>query len=227
MSGIRAQKKRQTRKAILQAAVQLFSEKGFDGTSIAELARAAKVGKGTIYSYFQTKQEIFLAFCEEEIDFVFNRLAKQTDPDAPLLEQIMALSMAQFDFVTQNREFGRIYSRETTFPKEQTADKCRDIDSGYLRRVTNILERARQRGELRNDSHLLLAVAHFHALYLLALSAWYSGYAESREEMEGFLRELCLQALNGLADQPLNYEPNRELLDKFTRLFQETEEDSP
>lgn len=224
MPGIRAKKKRQTRQAILQAAVRLFTRKGYEKTSITELARAAGIGKGTIYSYFATKQEIFLAFCEEEIEFAFARLSEQTDPDAPLLDQMMTLAMAQFDFVTRNREFGRIYARETAFPREQTAARCRELDSSYLRRVAAILERARQRGELRIDTHLLLAVAHFHALYMLALSAWYSGYAETREEMAGFLRELVLQAIGGLAAQPLPLDRNLELLGKFTRLFQETGE---
>ena len=43
---------------------------------------------GTIYGYFGTKHEIFLAFCEEEIDFAFNRLEKEVDGDAPLIDQL-------------------------------------------------------------------------------------------------------------------------------------------
>jgi AcrR family transcriptional regulator len=56
MPGIREVKKRKKRNAIMEAAVRLFSEKGFEKTSIEQLARTAGIGKGTIYSYFQTKR---------------------------------------------------------------------------------------------------------------------------------------------------------------------------
>ena len=42
----------------MHAAANLFREKGFEKTSIEELARAAGIGKGTIYGYFQTKSDI-------------------------------------------------------------------------------------------------------------------------------------------------------------------------
>ncbi len=48
MPGIREQKKRKKRNAIMEAAVRLFREKGFDKTSIEQLARAAGIGKGTL-----------------------------------------------------------------------------------------------------------------------------------------------------------------------------------
>ena len=62
MAGLREQKKERTKGAILDAALKLFTRKGYENTSIEELAAEAGVGKGTIYSYFKTKSEIFLAF---------------------------------------------------------------------------------------------------------------------------------------------------------------------
>jgi AcrR family transcriptional regulator len=79
MSGIRTQKKQQTRKAIIDAAIGLFTEKGFDQTSMEELARVAGVGKSTIYGYFKAKEEIFLAYCEAELDFAFAALDRKLD----------------------------------------------------------------------------------------------------------------------------------------------------
>ncbi|MCI5145255.1 MAG: TetR/AcrR family transcriptional regulator, partial [Candidatus Electrothrix sp. AR3] len=65
MTGLREQKKKETRAAIMEAALTLFGERGYEHTSIAALAKAAGIGKGTIYSYFKSKNEILLAFCEE------------------------------------------------------------------------------------------------------------------------------------------------------------------
>ncbi len=198
MSGVRAAKKKETRRAIMQAAVELFAEKGFEGTSIEDLARAAGVGKGTVYGYFQDKNEIFLAFCEEELDYTFGVLSEKTDPDASLIEQLMTLFMTQFHVVTENREFGRHLIREMAFPRAGDAHKSKDLDARYLEAVGAILDRAQKRGELREGYDPFLATAHFYSLYLIALSGFYSGYVSTIEEVEASLRELIRQTIEGL-----------------------------
>lgn len=217
MSGLRATKKRQTRKAILAAAIKLFTERGFDETSIEELAREAGIGKGTIYGYFATKQEIFLAFCEEEIEYVFARLEQEVNPQAPLLDQIVFLAMSQFDFVTQNREFGRLFCREMTFPREHTAEKSRELDARYLSKVLDIITRAQQRGELKPAVDPLLALANFHSFYLMTLSGWYSGYLETREKVQVMLRALCWQSLSGWGTGDLEPQADQSIIDQIKR----------
>ena len=215
MTGLRETKKRATRKAIITAAVQLFSEKGFEGTSMDELAKAAGVGKGTIYGYFQTKREIFMAFCEEELDYALDAVAEANDPDAPLLEQLVTLFMSQFDFVTANRDFGRIILREMMYPDEETADKSQELVDRYLTGVGEILDRATARGELKSDLSKLITIGHLYAIYNIAVHAWYANDLQSRTEVEVLLRSMLLQALNGLAPQPVAADIDTDVLNTF------------
>ncbi|WP_432822230.1 TetR/AcrR family transcriptional regulator [Trichloromonas sp.] len=201
MGGIRETRKRETRQAIIEAAVSLFSEKGFEKTSIEAIARMAGIGKGTIYGYFRAKEEIFLAFCEDEIDYAFGMLAEKNDPQAPLLEQLVILFMSQFRFVTRNREFGRLLAREIAFPREVNREKSRDMDARYLQGLGMLLSGARQRGELKPSVDNLLATGHLYAIYLLMLSCWYSGYLVEEQEVEASLRALLHQALSGLGER--------------------------
>jgi AcrR family transcriptional regulator len=198
MTGIRTAKKNKTRHAILQAAIRLFGEKGVDNTSIEELAAAAEIGKGTIYGYYQTKDQIFLAFCEEEIDYAFSVLQEHTDPDAPILEQLMTLFMSQFRFVTENSEFGRHMVREMAFPKAAVSAASKELEKRYLGAIGEILEKAKARNELRRDCDSFLATGHFYGLYLVALSGWYTGYLRDHDEVEKSLRAIFVQALEGL-----------------------------
>jgi len=199
MSGVRARKKQQTRKAIIDAAIRLFAEKGFEQTSMDELARAAGVGKGTIYGYFKAKEEIFLAYCEAEIDFAFAALDRKLDEDAPLVEQLVAQMMGQIIFVTKNREFGRIFAREMAFPGEKTPLASRDLDLRYLGKLEEVLGRAQERGELAKESDKILLIGHFHALYMVVLSSFYWGDVNSLESAETFAHALVLQVLHGPA----------------------------
>jgi AcrR family transcriptional regulator len=201
MSGRRAVKKNKTRQAILEAAIRLFSERGVENTSIEELAAAAGIGKGTIYGYFQNKDEIFLAFCEEEIDYAFNAVAEQRDLQAPILEQLLTLFMSQFRFVTANHEFGRLMAREMAFPREATANKSKDLGGRYLAALGEMVTRAKERGELRPDCDPFLASGHFYGLYLVTLSGWYSGYLQDYAEAETVMRAVFTQVLEGLGSK--------------------------
>jgi len=202
MIGVREKKKRQTRKAIIDAAIKLFSEKGFEHTSMEELARAAGVGKATIYGYFKTKSEIFLAFCEEEVEYAFAELDAKMDAEVPLAEQLVAQMMGQLTFVTQNREFGRIFARKMTFPDDKMALKSRELDVRYFNKLAEVLRKAQTRNELPLETDLLLLIGHLHALYIMVLSSYYTGDIENLEEGRLFLNGLVRQALEGPAMIP-------------------------
>jgi len=53
--------KKQKTKEIAQAALKFFSLKGYAATSVGQIAKAASIGKGTVYEYFHTKEDIFIA----------------------------------------------------------------------------------------------------------------------------------------------------------------------
>ncbi|HEX9777736.1 MAG TPA: TetR/AcrR family transcriptional regulator [Geopsychrobacteraceae bacterium] len=197
MSGVRAQKKRETRRAIIAAAIRLFGERGYERTSIEDLAAEAGVGKGTIYGYFSTKQEIFQAFCGEEIENSFRAVSETVDPEAPLLRQLLTLFMLQFRFVTKNREFGRHLLREMAFPKTANRKSLEYIQR-YLDTLEELLHRAGAKGQLRREANPASAAASFYLLYVGCLSGWYSGYMKDQQSVEDAMEKLFQQALEGI-----------------------------
>lgn len=197
---LREQKKKKNKNAILQSAISLFNENGYNGTSIEQIAKAAGVGKGTVYSYFQTKKDIIKGFCEYELEQIHNELVSKSNQDAPILEQMLTIYMTEFRQVTGNREFGRLYMRESVFPDDADLDDNLEMENKYFSLLFPILERGQQRGELRKDIELLHITAHFYSLFILIVSAWYTGRIET-EEVEQAMMTLFTHALEGL--QPI------------------------
>ncbi|HEU5110489.1 MAG TPA: TetR family transcriptional regulator [Micromonosporaceae bacterium] len=65
--GLRQRKKERTRVALVEAAITLFQEKGYESTTIAEIAGAAEVAPRTFFSYFPTKEDVLFADTEDRI----------------------------------------------------------------------------------------------------------------------------------------------------------------
>src|SRR4051812_2414084 len=65
--GKRVENKENTRRAILQAALHLFADKGFYRTTTKAISKKAGIAEGTLFNYFETKEDLALYFFEESL----------------------------------------------------------------------------------------------------------------------------------------------------------------
>jgi AcrR family transcriptional regulator len=93
-----------TREKILEAALELFRERGFDDATMRDIAREAGVATGLAYYYFKSKDAIVLAFYQRARADLEPRLeAAQTDKR--LAARLQALVETKFDYFKPNRRF--------------------------------------------------------------------------------------------------------------------------
>jgi AcrR family transcriptional regulator len=102
------------REAILDAALPLFADCGFETTSVNEIATAAGVAKPVLYDHFGSKQELYVALAEREAAAMFAALADTFDPEAPLQVRLRALSMSAIGFARRHPDSGRLLYRVPT-----------------------------------------------------------------------------------------------------------------
>jgi AcrR family transcriptional regulator len=139
---------------ILAAAHRVFAEKGFHDATIEEVARVAKVAKGTVYLYYRSKHDLYWAALEMGILEMLEKTKCSMERAQTTEEKVHAFIETKFRYFDENREFFKIYYSEfgnvLTHPAEARKDftKLYRSQAGMLKEV---LARGLRRKEIRCD----------------------------------------------------------------------------
>jgi AcrR family transcriptional regulator len=82
--GLRERKKQRTREAIVAAALQLFEERGFDQTTIADIAEAADIAPRTFFGYFPSKEDVVFADFPQTVEGLSARLDDRAEDETAI-----------------------------------------------------------------------------------------------------------------------------------------------
>lgn len=150
---------------VLAGAREIFLTDGFDGASVDDIARAAKVSKATLYSYFPDKRLLFMEVARNECCRQADRAIETIDLEAPVDKVLREVAGRMLDFITS--DFGQRIFRICVAESERFPELGREFyDSGpalIRARLVDFFRLAMERGELRVDD-LDLAADQFHAL---------------------------------------------------------------
>ncbi|RPI70885.1 MAG: TetR/AcrR family transcriptional regulator [Ignavibacteriales bacterium] len=100
------------RKEIMDAAVKYFAEKGFSATTLEEIAGSAEFGKGTLYNYFQGKEEIYRAIIDDVIQNNEEIIKKADSNSETFIEFIEKYTKGLFEYCLQNKYSVHLFIRE-------------------------------------------------------------------------------------------------------------------
>lgn len=81
--GLRERKKRQTRQALVETALTLFVERGYDETTITDITSAVDVSRRTFFSYFKSKDDLLFADADERLELLHESFAASTPDERP------------------------------------------------------------------------------------------------------------------------------------------------
>jgi AcrR family transcriptional regulator len=101
-----------TREKILAAALEVFSAKGFHGTTVDEIAERAGLGKGTVYRHFQSKKGLFSELIRLKVAELEEAVQGTIDPQADVLDIIQTYLMVYFSFFDRNRDLYKVLIQE-------------------------------------------------------------------------------------------------------------------
>ncbi|MWA05754.1 TetR family transcriptional regulator [Actinomadura sp. LD22] len=107
-TGLRERKKRRTRHAIASAALRLFAERGYEETTIADIAAAADVAPRTFFGYFPSKEDVVFAEVDDRLGEVAERLAAREPGETPLQAIRRCVVDVLEALVSEHGEYGAV-----------------------------------------------------------------------------------------------------------------------
>jgi len=119
-AGLRERKKHRTREAIIDAALRLFTERGFERTTVADIAAAADIAPRTFFGYFPTKEDVVFHDFGATFDSLEERLTARRPGESAIdaMRDWIASTLAETDFTDPRELCQRQITRSTPALRE-------------------------------------------------------------------------------------------------------------
>jgi AcrR family transcriptional regulator len=193
-AGKREANKERTRQQILKAALDLFSTKGFFQTATREISRKAGIAEGTLFNYFETKEDLALYFFEQEIANLITWFSGQKRLEkADLPEKLFAIVHRHLERISPYEDFiGAVYLRALRAVSKLSplSLESQELNVRYLRFIRNILAEAESKEEIPRVGD---AGAYVFAIFHLAMISYWLHDTSSHKEQTLALLDRSLQ----------------------------------
>lgn len=168
----REQKHAVLRARIISSAIELFSRHGFDDITVERIADVADIGKGTIYNYFRTKEDIVVAYMagiEGALQAKIPNFAASRRP----LEAVL-IDFVRFHFRLKKRyhRFVRIFLAQMFSRTEQFLPHMLEMQKSIDPPLRELFSRLQKSGRIRNDLDLGDLIMVFKTIQLGLTALW-------------------------------------------------------
>jgi AcrR family transcriptional regulator len=175
-------KKEETRRKIIQAALELFQEKGIDATTMEQIAERADVAKGTLYNYYPVKEAIIADFIQRAS---LEKNAERVRRLAELPDTAARMRVALRELVAGIRQQKELFERYFVYRVQHMISLERSANqvSGLSLLETEIIRMGQESGEIRRDLPQTLLLALFEFVFIEIAQHFYAdpeGFDEER-----------------------------------------------
>ncbi|MDQ2758106.1 MAG: TetR/AcrR family transcriptional regulator [Actinomycetota bacterium] len=189
----------QRREQLLVIGRTLFAEKGYEGTSVEEIAAKAKVSKPVLYEHFGGKEGLYAVVVDREITTLLDGISQALQPGQSSRELLEAAALALLDYVDTSTDGFRILVRDS--PTGSSTGSFASLISDVATRVEHLLE-----AEFKSRK-LDPRTAPLYAQMLVGMVAltgqwWLDSRRFKKDEVAAHLVNLAWNGLSDLEKKP-------------------------
>ncbi|WP_042357659.1 TetR/AcrR family transcriptional regulator [Bacillus rubiinfantis] len=159
------------RKMIVEAATRSFSLFGYKATTMDQVAKLANVGKGTIYTFFKNKEELF----EEIISSFVKEMIAEADaaiqPGLPITENVHQALYRILEFRSEHQLMIKLVQEEAEMGTLAVSEMLQHVENEIIAYIKNKLEQAGAKGLIPQINTELASFLLFK-MYIALVSDW-------------------------------------------------------
>jgi TetR/AcrR family transcriptional regulator, regulator of autoinduction and epiphytic fitness len=157
------------RQQVLKAATKSFSLFGYKATTMDQVARIANVGKGTIYTFFTNKEQLFDEILRDVVSEMKQIAEREVRRDKPFFDNLHRVLDALLEFRSEHELFIKLSQENREFGTPQAAEGLDKIESVVLEYLEREVEHAIRQGEIKPCDPQIVSVVMFR-LYIVLTS---------------------------------------------------------
>ena len=169
--GVEERKEREKqarRETIMASAREIFFSKGFNATTMDEIAHNAELSKGALYLYFAGKEELYVSVMSEGLSILFSRAEEALTLDIPPDQMLRKLGEVHYRYYLDYPEYSRIFffSEHRNVAKQLPRELIQEtMDKGmrYFQLVVGVIQKGIEQGIFAPADPLKAAVAFWGA----------------------------------------------------------------
>jgi len=183
------------RKLVIEAAEKSFALFGYKATTMDQVAKIANVAKGTIYTFFTNKEELFDEILRSVIMEMKRVIEPEIDEEKPFFENLHRAMDALLGFRREHELLIKLSQEVRDFGTPKAKEGLEQIENAILEYLERHLSRAAEREEIRSYDPKLLAFVVFK-LYIALTSDWNKNNPPlSKEQIKEFIRDFLAGGL--------------------------------
>jgi TetR/AcrR family fatty acid metabolism transcriptional regulator len=136
---------------IINAATKVFAKRGFFHAKVSDIAKEAHVADGTIYLYFENKDDILISLFEEQMQVVLGNMMEEISKEKDAVKKIEKFALTHLKLIELNKNVAEIIQVElrqsSKFMKEYKNDKFLQ----YLNLIDDIIKEGQEQGIFKKE----------------------------------------------------------------------------
>lgn len=169
------------REKLLSEAAKLFAQRGFSQADMAELASRAGVAKGSLYNYFESKQDLYIYVCRDGLNRSRQAVYGGLDPDWDVYRQLEHIFTQGAAFARKHPEYLILYLNVSSAGLEPFAEKLSlEVEKHTADHLKAVLRRDIQRGLVRPDLQINQSAFWINSLYIVFMASLVSRHFQIR-----------------------------------------------
>lgn len=181
------------RKMVLDAAAQSFAQYGYKATTMELVAKIANVGKGTIYTFFSTKEELFEEILSLALKEMTNIIEQGVNEENTFDQNFFQVMDHMMEFRAKHELFAKLVQEKQDVGTKQAMDGLIRMENVVLEYISEEVEKAITKGEIRQCNSTEVAYIMLK-MYVMLVVGW-NEHHMSNEQIKEYMGLLLFKGL--------------------------------